>query len=183
MKDPNIPTRYTDPQTQRPIVKILPCQLYVTEQMDEVLATVLGSCVSLCIRDPVAEVAGMNHYMLPCTEAPRSNDRQVTLRYGNHSMDILLEEMFRRGARLNRLEVKLFGGARVTAGQPVGEENARFALEYLKRHHLPIAAQHLGGIAPRSLQYYPGTGVVLMKRLRPNPALLAEIDSVGGGEV
>ncbi len=139
--------------------------MYITDQLDEMLETVLGSCVAACIRDPVVGVAGINHFMLPSTNEPRSSDLMTMLRYGNHSMDLLIEGLLRRGARSERLEVKVFGGANVMPGPVVGEANADWVLRYLQARNLPVAAQHLGGNLPRSLHYFPATGLVLMQQL------------------
>ncbi|MDR3436890.1 hypothetical protein [Telmatospirillum sp.] len=161
----DVPSRYFSQKFQRQAVKLAPCQLYVTLQLDELLETVLGSCVAACIRDPIAGVAGINHFMLPSTAVPRSSDLTMMLRYGNHSMDLLIEGLLRRGAHMDRLEVKLFGGANVMSGPTVGDANVDWVLRYVRARNLPIAAQHLGGILPRSVHYFPATGVVLMQQL------------------
>lgn len=161
----NGPSRYFSRKFQKQAVKLAPCQMYITDQLDEMLETVLGSCVAACIRDPVVGVAGINHFMLPSTNEPRSSDLMTMLRYGNHSMDLLIEGLLRRGARSERLEVKVFGGANVMPGPVVGEANADWVLRYLQARNLPVAAQHLGGNLPRSLHYFPATGLVLMQQL------------------
>jgi len=172
-------SRYFDPSIGIHVVKVLPCQLYVTRQTDEMIATILGSCVAACVRDPVAQVAAMNHFMLPETAQPRSSDQTLTLRYGNHSMDMLIEGLLARGARTERLEIKVFGGGNVTMGPGIGEDNARFVVRYLEQHRLPIAARHLGGVNPRRIHYFPGTGLVLMRQLRSNMVNPAELQPNG----
>lgn len=161
----NGPSHYFSQKFQKKAVKLAPCQMYITDQLDEMLETVLGSCVAACIRDPVAGIAGINHFMLPSTNEPRSNDLMTMLRYGNHSMDLLIEGLLLRGARSERLEVKVFGGANVMPGPVVGEANADWVLRYLQSRNLPVAAQHLGGTLPRSVHYFPATGLVLMQQL------------------
>ena len=121
---PNGPSHYFSQRFQKQAVKLAPCQMYITDKLDEMLETVLGSCVAACIRDPIAGVAGINHFMLPTTREPRSNDLMTMLRYGNHSMDLLIEGLLRSGAKTERLEVKVFGGANVMTGPVVGEANA-----------------------------------------------------------
>lgn len=162
---PDKPCRYFSQKFQKPAVKVGPCQLYITRQMDEVLETILGSCIAACVRDPAAEVAGINHFMLPETHQPRSDEAMASLRYGNHAMDMLIEGLIRRGAQKERLEIKVFGGANVTTGPQVGFSNATWVLRYLAKRGLPVAAQHLGGKLPRSLHYFPQTGLVLMQQL------------------
>jgi len=161
----NGPSRYFSQKFQKQAVKLAPCQLYITKNLEEILETVLGSCVSACIRDPLAGVAGINHFMLPSTNEPRSNDLSSMLRYGNHSMDLLIEGLLNCGARRERLEIKVFGGANVMAGPVVGDANTDWVLRYLQDRAMPIAAQHLGGTLPRSLHYFPTSGLVLMQQL------------------
>jgi chemotaxis protein CheD len=162
------PSRYFSQKFQKQAVKLAPCQLYITDKLDEMLETVLGSCVAACIRDPQAGIAGINHFMLPTTDEPRSNDLMTMLRYGNHAMDLLIEGLLLRGAKRERLEVKVFGGANVMPGPVVGEANAVWVLRYLEDRKLRIAAQHLKGRLPRALHYFPATGLVLMQQLDSN---------------
>jgi chemotaxis protein CheD len=162
------PSRYFSQKFQKQAVRLGPCHMYITSQLDEMLETVLGSCVTACIRDSQAGVAGINHFMLPATDQPRSNDLMTTLRYGNHSMDLLIEGLMRRGAKSHRLEIKVFGGANVMPGPVVGEANAEWVLRYLQDRKLPVAAQHLGGSLARSVHYFPATGLVLLQQLEPN---------------
>lgn len=162
---PDAPCEYFSQKFQKPAVKLAPCQLYITARMDMVLETVLGSCIAACVRDPVAEVAGINHFMLPETAQQRTDDLMAALRYGNHAMDMLIDGLLSRGAKKERLEIKVFGGANVTPGPVVGNANAAWVLRYLAGHRLPIAAKHLGGKLPRSIHYFPETGLVLMHQL------------------
>ena len=164
---PIILSRYFSERFQRPAVKLAAGQLYITHEMGEMLETLLGSCVAACIRDPVAGVAGLNHFMLPETSQPRTNDLTAALRYGNHAMDMLIEGLLSRGAQRERLEIKVFGGANVTVGPKVGISNATWVMRYLQSRKLPVAAQHLGGTLARSLHFFPETGLVLMHQLEP----------------
>jgi chemotaxis protein CheD len=168
---PNLPSRYFSERFQKPAVKLAACQLYITHEMGEMLETLLGSCVAACIRDPLAGVAGINHFMLPETSQPRTSDLTATLRYGNHAMDMLIEGLLSRGAKRERLEIKVFGGANVTVGPKVGISNATWVMRYLRSRKLPVAAQHLGGTLARSLHFFPETGLVLMHQLDPRGEL------------
>jgi chemotaxis protein CheD len=159
------PARYFNQKFQRESVRLAPCQLYVTKRHQEMVETVLGSCIAACIRDPEIGVAGMNHFMLPCTDQLRTTDLTTTLRYGNHAMDMLIEGLLRRGAELERLEIKLFGGANVMSGPPVGDANAEWVLRYLADRSLAVATHDLGGSQARSIYYFPETGLVLMQVL------------------
>jgi chemotaxis protein CheD len=142
---------------------------------DESITTVLGSCVSACIRDPVAAVGGMNHFMLPEEGAgddePRPANAGLATRYGSYAMESLINELMKRGARRERLEIKLFGGGRILASlSDVGQRNIEFIREYLRAEGLIITAEDLGDIVPRKVAYNPRTGKARVKRL---PALEA----------
>jgi chemotaxis protein CheD len=125
----------------------------ISDDPDLVLTTILGSCVAACIRDPVAGVGGMNHFLLPGEEGGDG------LRYGVQSMELLVNALLRRGARRERLEVKLFGGARLLDGlTDVGAQNARFAERFVSEEGLVYAGGSLRGDRARRLQYWPVGG-------------------------
>lgn len=161
--------RYFDPRFNAVAVKVLPGQYYVTGRQDEMLVTVLGSCVTACIRDPVTGVGGMNHFMLPESHTGRWGVEEAALRYGNHAMSQLIAEILWHQGRFDRLETKLFGGANVTPGAHVGDDNVAFALRYLEDAGIRISARHIGGALPRAIKYFPTTGRVLMKLLADPP--------------
>ena len=148
------------------MVKMFPGEFYVTKKTDEVLVTVLGSCVSACIRDPIAGVGGMNHFMLPHHSSGKWGDDSSSARFGNFAMEKLINELIKSGAARERLEVKVFGGGNVTdTSNAVGTDNAAFVLRYLAAEGLRCAAQDLGGLLPRRIHYYPSTGRVVRRLL------------------
>lgn len=159
-----------EPAWQREAAKILPGEYYVTRR-DMVLTTVLGSCVAACLRDPKAQVGGMNHFLLPY---PMGNDPFFSpFRYGVHAMEVMINEMIKLGADKKRLEAKVFGGGRVLPSlknSRVGEENAEFILSYLAKENIPILGQDLGGPWARSVYYFPRTGKALVKRMEISEA-------------
>jgi chemotaxis protein CheD len=159
-------TLYYDGAHGKHAVKILPGEYYVTDR-DMVLVTVLGSCVSACIRDPMAGIAGMNHFMLP---DGRDGDGVVSAsaRYGTYAMELLINQLLKIGARRSALEAKVFGGGNVLPGLTlanVGERNAAFVLEYLATERIPVAARDLGGLHPRKIYQFAHTGRVRVKQL------------------
>jgi len=164
--------RFWEPDTSHWTVKLLPGEYYVTPH-DEAITTVLGSCVTACIRDAQAQVGGMNHFMLP--EASGGQDRESSgpmerqeTRYGCYAMECLINDLLKLGATRQRLEIKLFGGARILASMTdIGSRNIAFIRDYLHIEGLQALAQDLGGDRPRRLVYFPTTGRVRMKRLRP----------------
>jgi chemotaxis protein CheD len=158
-------TRYFDKHFQRPAVKLNPGEYHVSGDR-EVLVTVLGSCVSACIRDPVAGISGMNHFLLPSTNR---EDEVVLARYGVHAMEVLINGILSRGGQRERLEVKLFGGANLMRSRNtanVGHNNARFASAFMSREGLSVVTSDLFGHDPRKIWYFPESGRVMLRRLR-----------------
>jgi chemotaxis protein CheD len=164
--------RFWDPQLNSWTVKILPGEYYVTRG-EEAISTVLGSCISACVRDPVKNVGGMNHFMLPEDASTGPNswlDPAVGLatRYGSYAMESLINDLLKLGATRERLEIKVFGGGRVLSGMTdVGARNIAFARSYIQLEGYRIAAEDLGGTQPRKVVYFPSSGRVKMRRLRP----------------
>jgi chemotaxis protein CheD len=163
--------RFWEPDTERWTTKILPGEYYVTCH-DEAITTVLGSCISACIRDPSRGVGGMNHFMLPQDGALARNqwlDPAVGLatRYGTYAMESLINDLMKLGAQRGRLEVKLFGGGRVlTSMTDVGARNIEFIHRFIQIEGYRIAAQDVGGTHPRKIVYFPSAGRVKVRRLR-----------------
>jgi chemotaxis protein CheD len=148
--------------------KILPGEYYFT-QKDMMIVTVLGSCVSACIRDRITGVGGMNHFMLPDTGGDDDNPVSASMRYGTYAMEILINDLLKAGARRENLEAKVFGGGNVLRGFVainVGERNAQFVKKYLKAEKIAIVAEDLIDIYPRKVYFFPRTGKVLVKKLK-----------------
>ncbi len=159
--------RYFDNRYNATIVKVLPGEHYVTSRRDEMLVTVLGSCVSACIRDVALGIGGMNHFMLPSSDSGTWGKVSAEMRYGNFAMEQLINEVLKCGARKNRLEIKVFGGASVgVSTSTVGDQNAKFVERYLDHEGYAIAAGHLRGQYPRRIHYTPATGTVMMLELK-----------------
>jgi chemotaxis protein CheD len=151
--------------------RILPGEYYVTKN-DEGVYTTLGSCVSACIRDTVMGIGGMNHFMLPITDAApadawKAASQSSATRYGNYAMEHLINEIMRNGGQRKNLEVKIFGGGRILQNMTdVGERNIDFVRGYLKIEGLKVVSEDVGSIYPRMVVYFPATGRVRVKRLR-----------------
>jgi len=158
--------RFYDAANAAWIVKILPGEFYVSDDPDELLVTVLGSCVAACIRDPRTGIGGMNHFMLPKGDAGSWGDELQSARYGNFAMEKLINEMLKRGGSRADLEIKVFGGGNVIeSNSAIGSKNAEFVLHFLANEGLGCAAQDLGGQFPRRIQYSPATGKVIRRFL------------------
>lgn len=158
-------TKYFDKHFRRSAMKIQPGEFYATVE-DEVIVTVLGSCVSACLLDPVGLVGGMNHFMLPEDRSKEVKDVFFAARYGVAAMELLINELLRLGARKDRLVAKVFGGGRVMKGMSdVGVKNAEFVRTFLSQEGIPVWGEDLGGEYARKVYFFPHTGQVLQKRI------------------
>ena len=147
--------------------KILPGEYYFTNK-DMLIVTVLGSCVSACIRDRVTGLGGMNHFMLPDGGGDAGSPVSASMRYGTFAMEVLINDLLKAGARREHLEAKVFGGGAVLRGftaMNVGERNAAFVTDFLKTERIPVLASDLNDIYPRKVYFFPKTGKVLVKKL------------------
>jgi chemotaxis protein CheD len=126
---------------------------HVSADKGAVLTTILGSCVAACMRDPLAGVAGMNHFLLP------GEAGDASMRYGVQSMELLVNGLLRLGAARDRLECKLFGGARLMANlSDIGEMNVAFAEAFLKNEGIAYLGGSVGGVKARRVEYWLGSG-------------------------
>lgn len=161
--------------------RILPGEYYVSRDQ-EVIATVLGSCVSACIRDRKHGIGGMNHFMLPNDNG--SIDRGDTCvstatRYGSFAMEHMINDILAHGGRRKNLEIKLFGGGRIMQSSiDIGANNIDFVRHYLLDEGLQVASEDLGGDHPRKVLYFPHSGRVLVRMLplqgRGNEAIVRQ---------
>lgn len=138
-------------------IHVVQGEFFVTRDANVVLTTILGSCVSACMRDPVAGVGGMNHFLLP--EGAGSTGEANVMQQGVHAMELLVNGLLGQGARRDRLEAKLFGGACVVKGlSDIGEKNASFAEQFLKREGIRFGGGSLRGPLARRIQFWPVSG-------------------------
>ena len=136
-------------------LNIVQGEFHVSDNADLVLTTILGSCVAACLHDPVAGVGGMNHFLLPGDDASHASGN----RYGVHAMELLVNGLLQSGARRERLQAKLFGGARMLQGlTDVGTLNAEFAERFVKRERIAYTRGSLRGERGRRLQFWPVAG-------------------------
>ncbi len=162
--------RFWDYKQQSISAKILPGEYYVSTQ-DEIIATVLGSCVAACVRDVQHGIGAMNHFLLPLHKGEEWSEKitsnsQAT-RYGNFAMEHMINDVLKFGGRKQNLEFKIFGGSRVISQMgDVGNSNIRFIMNYLKVEGYRLVAQDVGGINPRKVLYYPLTGRVRVKKIK-----------------
>lgn len=127
----------------------------VSDEPDIVLTTILGSCVATCLWDPTAAIGGMNHFLL----ANEPEHGAAGYRYGLHAMELLINDLLKKGARRDRLRAKLFGGAMMqNLFGRIGQANADFAVDFLKADGIEIVSQSLCGTQARRVRFVPTTG-------------------------
>ena len=164
---------YHDAYFKTAAVKLMAGEYFVHDD-DIVVMTTLGSCIATCLWDRETRVGGMNHFMLPGGDASSG-------RYGSYAMELLINEMMKRGARRATLEAKVFGGGQVIEGMDtmnIGERNTAFAVDYLKTERIPIVSRDVQGVYARKVCFLPATGKAMVKRLVPhNRDALAARDS------
>jgi len=162
------PNLYYDNKFEIDAVKIMPGEYYVTAR-DMAMVTVLGSCVAACIRDRTSGIGGMNHFMLPGNLGDDVSILSPSMRYGTYAMEIMINQLFKMGAKRSDLEAKVFGAGNVLNGltiSNVGERNAEFVLDYLRTENIALTGQDLLDIHPRKVYFFPRTSRVLVKKLR-----------------
>jgi len=151
---------FYDAHFRNDAVKILPGEYFVYHE-DLLIMTTLGSCIAACLWDRNAKVGGMNHFMLPDGEGGR---------YGSYAMELLINEMMKRGASRMTMEAKVFGGGQVISGMNtlnVGERNTNFVIDYLKTERIPIMSKDVLDVYPRKVCFLPASGKAMVKRLAP----------------
>ncbi|WP_051340553.1 chemotaxis protein CheD [Azospirillum halopraeferens] len=171
---------YFDAEFHSYVVPVVLGHHRISSRADDMLATTLGSCVAVCLHDAGVRVGGMNHFLLP--GRPEREGQGAPTRYGECAMERLLEDLLARGARPDRLEAKLFGGARVIDSSfDVGLTNATFALDWVAQRGIRLTGRDLGGTAGRRVLFFPASGKVLRRFLRPDAereAIARELDAL-----
>lgn len=166
------PRTYFDAKIGSQATIVLPGDHFVTDRKDIAIVTLLGSCVAACIRDAELGIGGLNHFLLP--DEGRTGGGAGTaagsMRYGTNAMEVLINDVLKRGGSKARLEAKVFGAGNVidtSQRETVGDRNARFVVDYLRREGVPVVAQDLGGTRARRIFFFPASGRVSVLRLEP----------------
>ena len=173
---------FYDAHFKNDAVKILPGEYFVHDE-DLLVMTTLGSCIAACLWDRNARVGGMNHFMLP----DGGNGTLDSGRYGSYAMELLINELLKRGATRSTLEAKVFGGGQVISGMStmnVGERNTSFVMDYLRTERIPVVSKDVLEIYPRKVCFLPHSGKAMVKRLSPaNPEALVAQDRAAAQKV
>lgn len=162
---------YFDSKLNSLVVFVSEGDFYVSTSPYEVLTTVLGSCIAVCIWDPVAGCGGMNHFLLPVQTSPSDGLPSAELRFGSYSIERLVNALISRGAIRERMEVKVFGGANMSTTQGNhGHANADFVEAYLERERLKVVAKSLRGTSARRVRFYASTGRARVRQIQSDKA-------------
>ena len=152
----------------------------VTNHPGEIITSILGSCVAVCIHDPITGMGGMNHFLLARPEGDISNLGDRAIRYGSFLIERMVNAAIAMGAFRSSLQAKVFGGANMFGGESeIGSKNADFVEYYLRMEGLEIIASDLRGVQARKLRFRPKTGEVWLKRLnQPDRSLFKREQSI-----
>lgn len=180
---------FWDAHFKNEAVKVLPGEFFVHDE-DILIMTTLGSCIAACLWDRERKIGGMNHFMLPDGEGDSG-------RYGSFAMELLINEMIKKGASRLTMEAKVFGGGAVISGMNsinVGERNTAFVMDYLRTERISVVSKDVLDIYPRKVCFLPHSGKAMVKKLASanTEALVAQeraaaakpvATSSGGGSV
>lgn len=154
---------FYDAHFKNEAVKVLPGEYFVDDE-DILIMTTLGSCIAACLWDRNQKIGGMNHFMLPEGTAGGADAG----RYGSYAMELLINELIKRGATRSTMEAKVFGGGAVISGMNsinVGERNTKFVLDYLATERIAVVSKDVMDVYPRKVCFLPHSGKALVKRL------------------
>ena len=136
---------------------LYPADIFV-DKSPCLINTVLGSCVSVCLYDPVLQYGAINHFLLPLWNGHDLS----TMKYGNLAIIRILEELLHFGSKYENITAKIFGGAEVLTGAPtkfnIGRRNAQIAFEILNELKMPIVLSDVGGNRGRKIIFNTFTG-------------------------
>ncbi|MCP4180118.1 MAG: chemotaxis protein CheD [bacterium] len=174
-----------DRKLNKYVITIYPGEMYISTE-HEILSTVLGSCIAVCLYDTIKKIGGMNHFVLPVSSLEnnklfvdsscikKEQLSEESMRYGITAMDTLIAEMQKKGATRLNLVAKIFGGGNVlTRGgstrQSVGDKNIDFARAYLKMEKIKISKEDVGRDFGRKIFFMTEKGSVFVKKVGFDP--------------
>lgn len=152
-----------------PVHFLNPGEYYATDR-PEILGTVLGSCISVCLIDEKNKIGGMNHFMLPGCISTKEILISDIGRYGLYAMELLIGEIIKKGGDRKTLKGKCFGGGSVLrfrqSDGDIPEANIRFIRKYFELEKIPLITEDLGGDQGRKIYFFVPEGRALLKRLK-----------------
>ncbi|MCY4333604.1 MAG: chemotaxis protein CheD [Litoreibacter sp.] len=137
------------------IINVIQGEFEICHSKDVVLSTILGSCVAVCMYDPIQNVGGLNHYLLPHDGTSGPQERK----YGAMAMELLINGLLRRGAERANLKAKVFGGADVTSKfSGIGARNVDFAFSFLEREGFEVVTHLTRGTNALRVHFHGFSG-------------------------
>jgi chemotaxis protein CheD len=161
--------RYYDQNMELTVVKLMTGDCYFTSEPREMLVTILGSCISVCLYDPVTKMGGMNHILLPGdkNDIVSKTDPGYSTRFGVNAMEELINGLLKLGGKKDRFEAKIFGGgAVIKTSNAIGDKNIKFVKEFLATEKITLKGEDVGGDMARRLHFFPDTGKAMIRKLR-----------------
>lgn len=147
------------------IVNIYAGECYIGGE-NEIISTVLGSCVAICLHDVKLQIGGMIHYLLPLANKKKTLIKP--LNFGDKSFDFLIESLLKKGANEKNLVAKIFGGANVISIEienKIGELNIIYAKKMLEKRNIKVLSEDVGGVLSRKIFFFPGKNKVFLKEV------------------
>jgi chemotaxis protein CheD len=140
---------------------------HVSAEEDVTFSTVLGSCISACVRDRSTGVGGMNHFLLAEQSGSAKDRYGASARYGAFAMEQLINMVLSRGSgQKKQLDIKVFGGGNINSSlNDIGAKNIVFIRQFLTNEGYAVSSEDLGGTYARRVLFKPVTGRVFVKRL------------------
>lgn len=148
------------------IIHIYAGECYIGDQ-NEIISTVLGSCIAICLHDVKLKIGGMIHYLLPLTSKKKNLIKP--LNFGDKSFDFLVNGLIKKGSMERDLVAKVFGGANMISSgieNNVGELNILYAKKILKKRNIKILSEDVGGVLSRKIFFFPGKNKVFLKEVK-----------------
>lgn len=162
------------------VINIFVGEYYVTKK-GEIISTLLGSCISVCLLDDVNNVYGMNHFLLPGNIKSKEIYADNSARFGVYSMELLINQMMKYGADKRDIKAKVFGGGKVLRTDShvisVNQDNIRFAKEFLQYENIPVIAEDTNGNYGRRIYFDTRDGSVLVEKVGMNVVRISEASS------
>jgi chemotaxis protein CheD len=148
------------------VVTIYSGEYYTSNNPLEVIYTLLGSCIAVCLYDVTNGIGGMNHFMLPQAREDQILDHG---QFGLQSLEMMIEQLLDKGAIYQNLKAKIFGGGNMVGfnsrENDIAMSNIRFTLKYLESKGIPIISKELGGTSGRKIYYVLEDHSVYVQRL------------------
>ena len=141
---------------------LYPSALYASKE-PMLVHTILGSCLAVCLFDPLLKWGGINHFMLPLW----NGQGLASPKYGNIAIEKLIEKLSFMGSNRKNLKAKIFGGGEVIESGisqfKIGERNVRLAYDMMEEYKIPVISASVGGQSGRKIQFFTATGEVRQK--------------------